>query len=78
MNFSMLLSTGLEIQIRGSERRGRRAKDWRNSLRIVEPCWFSMAWSRSKIRLGHKKGACVSLLSRRFCASLLPSMTAFV
>ena len=42
MNFLMRLSTGLEIQIHGSERRGRRVKDWRSSLRIVEPCLF---WS---------------------------------
>src|SRR5271169_1724898 len=28
MNFLMRLSLGLEIQINGSERRGRRAKDW--------------------------------------------------
>ena len=37
MNFLMLLSLGLVIQIHGSERRGRRAKDWRSSSRIVEP-----------------------------------------
>ncbi len=30
MNFLTLLSLGLVIQIHGSERRGRRAKDWRN------------------------------------------------
>jgi hypothetical protein len=30
MNFLTSLSRGLEIQIRGSEPRGRRAKDWRN------------------------------------------------
>ena len=29
MNFLTLLSLGLEIQIHGSERRGRRARDWR-------------------------------------------------
>jgi hypothetical protein len=40
MNFSMRLSTGLEIQIHGSERVGRRAKDWRNSSRNVERYWF--------------------------------------
>src|SRR6202008_832391 len=56
MNFLTRLSLGLEIQIHGSERRGRRAKDWRSSSRIVEPYWFWMAWSRSKIRLVHKKG----------------------
>jgi hypothetical protein len=38
MNFLTRLSLGLEIQIHGSERRGRRAKDWRSSSRIVEPC----------------------------------------
>ena len=77
MNSLMPLSLGLEIQIHGSERRGRRAKDWRNSSRIVEPCWFWMAWSRSKIRLVHKKDGYVSLPSRRFCASLLLSIRGF-
>ena len=57
MNFLTRLSLGLEIQIHGSERRGRRAKDWRSSSRIVEPYWFWTAWSRSKIRPGHKKDA---------------------
>src|SRR5690349_5175614 len=65
-NFLTLLSTGLEIQIHGSERGGRRAKDWRSSSRIVEPCWFWTAWSRSKIRLVHKKDGYVSLRFRRF------------
>src|ERR1700758_1041158 len=51
MNFLMRLSTGLEIQIHGWERAGKKAKDWRSSLRIDEPCLFWMAWSRSKIRL---------------------------
>ena len=37
MNFLTRLSLGLEIQIHGSERHGRRAKDWRSSSRIVEP-----------------------------------------
>ena len=32
MNFLMRLSLGLEIPIHGSERRGRRAKDWRSSI----------------------------------------------
>src|SRR5271165_7025597 len=36
MNFLTRLSTGLEIPIHGSEPRGRRAKDWRSSSRIVE------------------------------------------
>src|ERR1700731_296316 len=77
MNFLMRPSTGLAIQTRGSERRGRRAKDWPSSSPIVEPYWFWMAWSRSKIRLVHKKDAYVSLHSRRFCASLLLSIWGF-
>src|SRR5271166_1488538 len=39
-NFSMRLSTGLEIQIHGSERLGRKARDWRSSSRNVERYWF--------------------------------------
>src|SRR5271157_2742693 len=78
MNFLMRLSLGLEIQIHGSERRGRRARDSRNSSRIVEPYWFWMVWSRSKMRLVHKKDACVSLLSRRYCVNSLPSIRGFV
>src|SRR5271166_2829531 len=69
MNSLTLLSTGLEIQIYGSGRRGRRAKGWRSSSRIVEPYWFWMAWSRSKIRMVHKKDGYVSLLYRRFCGN---------
>src|SRR6266404_2966829 len=42
MNSLTLLSTGLEIQIHGLERRGRRAKDWRSSSRTVEHYWFWM------------------------------------
>src|SRR6202022_2807882 len=34
MNFLMRLSLGLEIQIHGSERHGRRAKDWRSAARL--------------------------------------------
>src|SRR5271165_1256701 len=77
MNFLTWLSLGLEIQIHGSERRGRRAKDWRSSSRIVEPYWFWMAWSRSKILLGHRKDAYVSLPSRHCCANSLHSITGF-
>src|SRR6516165_5816153 len=55
MNFLMRLSLGLEIQTHGSERRGRRARDWLSSSRTVETYWFWMAWSRSKIRLVHRK-----------------------
>src|SRR5271165_1118418 len=69
MNFLMRLSTGLEIQIHGSVRRGRRARDSQSSSPIDEPYWFWMDWSRSKIRLVHKKDAYVSLRSRRFCAN---------
>src|SRR5271165_2129408 len=76
-NFLTLLSLGLEIQIHGLARGGRRAKDWRSSSRIAEPYWFWMDWSRSKIRLGHKKDAYVSLPSTRFCVNSLPSMQAF-
>src|SRR5208282_4296694 len=76
-NFLMLLSLGLEILIHGSERRGRRAKDWRSSLHIVEHYWFWMAWSRSKIRLVRKKDGFVSRRSKRFCANSLPSIRDF-
>src|SRR5271169_4688997 len=78
MNFLTLLSLGLEIPIPASERRGRRAKDWRSSSRIVEPYWFWMAWSRSKIRLVHKKDGYGSLPSKRYCANSLPSIRGFV
>jgi hypothetical protein len=78
MSFLTLLSLGLAIQIHESERRGKRAKDWRNSPHIVEHYWFWTAWSRSKTRLVHKKDGCVSLPSRRFYASSLPSIQGFV
>src|SRR5260370_42199107 len=42
MNFLMRLSTGLEIQIHGSERRERRGKGWQSSSRLLEPYWFWM------------------------------------
>src|SRR5271165_7016534 len=77
MNFLTLLLLGLKIQIHGSERRGRRAKDWRSSSRIAEPYWFWMAWSHSKIRQVNKKDGCVSLPSRHFSASSLPSIRGF-
>ena len=77
MNFLTLLSLGLGIQIHESERRGRRAKGWPSSSHIVEPCLFWMAWNRSKTRLAHRKDGYVSLRSRRFCASLLPSIWGF-
>ena len=37
MNFLTRLSLGFEIPIHGSERRGRRVKDWRDSSPIAEP-----------------------------------------
>src|SRR3984893_15320322 len=77
MNFLMRLSLGLEIQIHGSERHGRRVKDWRSSSRIAAPCLFWTAWSRSKIWLVHKKDGYASLPSRRFCGNSLPSIRAF-
>ena len=55
MNFFTLLWLGLEIRIHGLERRVRRAKDWRDLLRIVEPYWFWMAWRRSNTRMVHKR-----------------------
>ena len=36
-NFLTRLSLGFEIPIHGSERRGRRVKDWRDSSPIAEP-----------------------------------------
>src|SRR5271165_1218449 len=51
MNFLMLLSLGLEIQILALERRGKRAKDSRSSWLIAESYWFWTAWSRSRTAL---------------------------
>src|ERR1700740_1866287 len=78
INLSTRLEHGSEIQIHGSERRGRKAKGWRSSSHIVEPYWFWMAWSRSKIRLVRKRDGCVSLPSRPSCANSPPSIRAFV
>ena len=77
MNFLMRLSLGLAIQIHGSEQHGRRARDWRSSSGIGEPCLFWMGWSRSKMRLVHKKDGYVSRPCRRSCASLLHSIRGF-
>jgi hypothetical protein len=44
-NFLMPLLPGLAIRIHGSEQHGRRAKDWRNSSGIGQPCFFWMGWS---------------------------------
>ena len=77
INFWTLLSLGSVIQTHGSARHGRRAKDWRTSLRIVERYWFWMVSSPSKIRMVHKKDVCVSPHSRRFCVSLLRSIPDF-
>ena len=78
INFLTRLSVGLGTQIRGSERRGRRAKDWRSSSHIVELYLFWMAWSPSKIRPVHKKDGSAILLCRRLCANLPPSIRGFV
>src|SRR5580692_2613272 len=78
MNFLTQLSLGFEIQTRGSERHGRRGNGWRSSSRPVELYWFWMAWSRSKIRRGHKKDGYVSLRFRRFCANSQPLIRGFV
>src|ERR1700730_5320028 len=77
MSFLTLLLVGLAIQIHGSEQRGKRAKDWRSLLHIVEPYWFWTVWNRFKIPLVHKKDEYVSLPSRRFCASSRPSIQGF-
>ena len=71
MNFWMLLSLGLAIRIHESERRGRRAKDWRSSSHIVERYWSWTVWSRSKVHLVPGRGGYGSPLSRRSCASWL-------
>src|SRR5690348_460533 len=54
-----------------------RARDSRSSSRIFEPYWFWTAWSRSKIRLVHRKAGYGSLPSRRFCGTSLPSIRGF-
>src|SRR5262249_15956636 len=72
-NFLTRPLLGLAIRIHGSERRGRRARDWRSSSRIVEPYWLWTAFSPFHIRLVDKKDGCVILRSRRFCVSLLLS-----
>src|SRR5580692_6863212 len=74
MNFLMRLLLGLVTQIRGPELRGKRVKDWRSSSRIVERYWFWMAWSRSKIRLAHRRDGYGSLPSKHFCGNSLPSI----
>src|SRR6516165_1905386 len=55
MNSLTLLLIGLAIQIHGSEQPGQRARDWRNSSHIVEPCLFWTVWNRFKILLVHKR-----------------------
>src|SRR5258706_2454668 len=77
MNFLTRHLRGLEIQIHGSERRGRRAKDWRSSLHTVRLYWSWTAWSRSKIHLVRKKDGYASLPSRPFCANSLLSIMGF-
>jgi hypothetical protein len=68
-NFLTLLSLGLATQIHGLAQRGRRANDWQSVSPIVEPYWFWMGWSRSKIRQVRKRGEYTILHSRRFCAT---------
>src|SRR6516162_10109892 len=76
MNFLTLLSPGLEIQIQGSEQRGRRERGSRSWSRIGEPYWCWMVWSRCKIRPVHKKDGYVNLRSKRSYANSLPSLGA--
>ena len=57
---------------------GERRKTGQATSHIGEPCSFWTAWSHCKIRRVHKKDGYVSLLSRRFCASLLLSIQDFV
>jgi hypothetical protein len=78
MNLLTLPSTDLEIQIHGSERSGRKAKDWQSSFHVVGLYWFSTVWSRFRIRLVHKKDEYAILLFRRSFASLLLLIGAFV
>jgi hypothetical protein len=49
----------------------------KSSSPAVEPYWFLMAWSRSKIRPAHKKDGYTILPSRRFCANSLPLIRGF-
>src|SRR3974377_1691448 len=53
MNFLTWLSVGLEIQIHGSERRGRKAKGWRSLSGLAEPCLFFVGLGGGKILLVH-------------------------
>ena len=57
---------------------GERRKISEADLALVEPYWFWMGWSRSKIRPVHTKDGSAILPSRRFYASLLPSIGGFV
>ncbi len=66
MNFLTLLSLGLEIPIPDWDGVGERRKVGETDRRIVEPCWFWTAWSRSKTRLVRKKDGSAILPSRRF------------
>jgi serine/threonine protein kinase len=77
MNFLKPPSPGSAIRTHGSERPGRKVKDWRSLLRIAEPCWFWTAWSHSRTHLVHRKDGSVTLPSRRFYASLPPSIRGF-
>ena len=76
-SFWTLPYIALAIVTHGSERRGRRANDCRTSSRIVELCWFWMAWTNGKIRMVHYKDGYVNLPSKRSCVSWRPSMRGF-
>ena len=77
MRFLTLLWVGLEIRIQALERSGRRAQDWRDSSRIVEPYWFWMLWRLSNLRMVHKRGAYISLPSEGACATSQSSIGGF-
>src|ERR1700731_4698299 len=78
MSFLTRLWPGLTIQIHGSERRGKKAKDWRRLSHPVELYLFWTVWSRSNIHLVRRKVDCVSLPFRHFCANSLHSTGGFV
>ena len=75
--FLTLLLLGLVIQIHGPEQHGEGRTIGQAGSRIVEPCWFWMAWSHSKIRLVPKKEGSAILPSKRFCANSLLSIQGF-
>ena len=75
-NSLTLPSLGLEIPIHTSERRGKRAKDWRTrdtSSKLIDTGWFGALQNPP----GPKRDGYVSLLFRRCCANWLLSIRAF-